>query len=72
MRPAGRNLLCKSISWGPLRFVDSINVFPTSLASMIDDVRACTHKQLPKLFPLMASLYPNQAAAAHTDRLSAL
>ena len=40
------------------RFVDSMNVFPTSLASMIDDLRACTHKQLPELFPLMASLHP--------------
>ena len=38
------------MSWGPLRFVDSLNVFPTSLASMIDDLRACTHKQLPELF----------------------
>ena len=38
--------------------VDSMNVFPTSLASMIDDLRACTHKQLPELFPLMASLHP--------------
>ena len=28
------------------------------LASMIDDLRACTHKQLPELFPLMASLHP--------------
>ena len=46
------------MSWGPLRFVDSMNVFPTSLASMIDDLRACTHKQLPELFPLMASLHP--------------
>ena len=27
------------MSWGPLRFVDSMNVFPTSLASMIDDLR---------------------------------
>ena len=27
-------------------------------ASMIDDLRACTHKQLPELFPLMASLHP--------------
>ena len=35
-----------------------MNVFPTSLASMIDDLRACTHKQLPELFPLMASLQP--------------
>ena len=35
-----------------------MNVFPTSLASMIDDLRACTHKQLPELFPLMASLHP--------------
>ena len=26
--------------------------------SMIDDLRACTHKQLPELFPLMASLHP--------------
>ena len=57
-------VLCKSgekrlqMSWGPLRFVDSMNVFPTSLASMIDDLRACTHKQLPELFPLMASLHP--------------
>ena len=34
------------MSWGPLRFVDSMNVFPTSLASMIDDLRACTHKHL--------------------------
>ena len=32
-----------------------MNVFPTSLASMIDDR---THKQLPELFPLMASLHP--------------
>ena len=46
------------MSWGPLRFVDSMNVFPTSLASMIDDLRACTHKQLPELFPLMALLHP--------------
>ena len=44
------------MSWGPLRFVDSMNVFPTSLASMIDDLRA--RKQLPELFPLMASLHP--------------
>ena len=40
------------LSWGPLRIVDSMN------ASMIDDLRACTHKQLPELFPLMASLHP--------------
>ena len=52
------------MSWGPLRFVDSMNVFPTSLASMIDDLRACTHKQLPELFPLMASLHPQTAADA--------
>ena len=38
---------CLQMSWGPLRFVDSMNVFPTSLASMIDDLRACTHKHLP-------------------------
>ena len=43
------------MSWGPLRFVDSMNVFPTSLASMIDDFRACAHKQLPELFPLSCS-----------------
>ena len=49
---------CLQMSWGALRFVDSMNVFPTSLASMIDDLRACTHKQLPELFPLMASLHP--------------
>ena len=48
----------KCLQMGPLRFVDSMNVFPTSLASMIDDLRACTHKQLPELFPLMASLHP--------------
>ena len=39
--------------WGPLRFVGSMNVFPTSLASMTGDLVACTHKQLPELFPLM-------------------
>ena len=39
-----------------------MNVFPTSLASMIDDLRACTHK-LPELFPLMALLYPKQLRA---------
>ena len=39
-------ILCKSGEK-----VDSMNVFPTSLASMIDDLRACTHKQLPELFP---------------------
>ena len=31
---------CLQMSWGPLRFVDSMNVFPTSLASTIDDLRA--------------------------------
>ena len=56
-KPFGKPPLKKK-SWGPLRFVDSMNVFPTSLASMIDDLRACTHKQLPELFPLMASLHP--------------
>ena len=54
---------CLQMSWGPLRFVDSMNVFPTSLASMIDDLRACTHKQLPELFPLMASLHPSCSCA---------
>ena len=55
------------MSWGPLRFVDSMNVFPTSLASMIDDLRACTHKQLPELFPLMASLHPELQLRTPTD-----
>ena len=64
--PLRRGEKCLQMSWGPLRFVDSMNVFPTSLASMIDDLRACTHKQLPELFPLMASLHPE-----HADRLSA-
>ena len=31
---------CLQMSWGPLRFVDSMNVFPTSLTSMIDNLRA--------------------------------
>ena len=44
----------------------SMNVFPTSLASMIDDLRACTHKQLPELFPLMASLHPELQLHAPT------
>ena len=61
---------CLQMSWGPLRFVDSMNVFPTSLASMIDDLRACTHKQLPELFPLMASLHPElQLRTRRTLRL---
>ena len=58
---------CLQMSWGPLRFVDSMNVFPTSLASMIDDLRACTHKQLPELFPLMASLHPELQLRTPTD-----
>ena len=45
------------------------NVFPTSLASMIDDLRACTHKQLPELFPLMASLHPELQLRTQTTRL---
>ena len=44
-----------------------MNVFPTSLASMIDDLRACTHKQLPELFPLMASLHPELQLRTPTD-----
>ena len=56
---------CLQMSWGPLRFVDSMNVFPTSLASMIDDLRACTHK--PELFPLMASLHPKLQLRTPTD-----
>ena len=58
---------CLQMSWGPLRFVDSMNVFPTSLASMIDDLRACTHKQLPEPFPLMASLHPELQLRTPTD-----
>ena len=54
------------MSWGPLRFVDSMNVFPASLASMIDDLRACTHKLL-ELFPLMASLHPELQLRTPTD-----
>ena len=51
---------CLQLCWGPLRFVDSMNVFPTSLANMIDDLRACAagHRSLPELFPLMASHHP--------------
>ena len=48
---------CLQMSWGPLRFVDSMNVFPTSLASMIDDLR----------FPLMASLHPELQQRTPTD-----
>ena len=44
-----------------------MNVFPTSLASMIDDLRACTHKQLPELFPLMALLHPELQLRTLTD-----
>ena len=58
---------CLQMSWGPLRFVDSMNVFPTSLASMIDDLRACTHKQLPERFPLMASLHAELQLRTPTD-----
>ena len=36
-------------------------------ASMIDDLRACTHKQLPELFPLMASLHPELQLRTLTD-----
>ena len=45
-------------------FVDSMNVFPTSLASMIDDPRACTRKQLP------ADGLASPGCSAHADRLS--
>ena len=48
-------VLCKS---GEKCLQMSWNVFPTSLASMIDDLRACTHKQLPELLSLMALLHP--------------
>ena len=41
-------------------------IAPTSLASMIDDFRACTHK-LPELFPLMASLHPELQLHTLTD-----
>ena len=51
---------CLQMSWGLLRFVDSMNVFPTSLASMIDE-------QLPELFPLMASLHPELQLRTPTD-----
>ena len=34
---------------------------------MIDDLRACTHKQLPELFPLMASLHPELQLRTPTD-----
>ena len=40
-----------------------------ALASMIDDLRACTHKQLPELFPLMASLHPELLRTASKDGL---
>ena len=48
---------CLQMSWGPT----------SSLASMIDDLRACTHKQLPELFPLMASLHPELQLRTPTD-----
>ena len=51
----------------PLRFVDSMNVFLTSLASMINNLRACARKQLPELFPLMASLRPKLQLRTPTD-----
>ena len=53
------------MSWGPLRFVDSMNVFPTSLASMIDDLQAAAGA-LPA-----DGLASPRAATAHADGLSA-
>ena len=59
---------CLQMSWGPLRFVDSMNVFPTSLASMIDDLRA--HAQAAAGALPADGLASPRAAAAHADGLS--
>ncbi|OLP75207.1 hypothetical protein AK812_SmicGene45032 [Symbiodinium microadriaticum] len=53
---------CLMLSFGPLRFLDSLNVFPTSLASLIDDNKAsCSN--LSEAFPLLSLRHPIFAAA---------
>ncbi|CAE7685209.1 unnamed protein product, partial [Symbiodinium necroappetens] len=55
---------CLMLAFGPLRFVDSMNSFPTSLASLIDDCRAaCVGGDPADAFPLLSERHPLFAAA---------
>ena len=55
---------CLTIRFGPLCFVDSINVFPTGLGALIEDNRAsCASGDLAQVFPLLAERHPFFAAA---------
>ena len=60
---------CLQMSWGPLRFVDSMNVFPTSLASMRRPQGL--HAQAAAGALPTDGLASPRAAAAHSDELSA-
>ncbi|CAE7377172.1 unnamed protein product, partial [Symbiodinium sp. CCMP2592] len=53
---------CLMLSFGPLRFLDSLNVFPTSLSSLIEDCKAsCSNPS--EAFPLLARRHPIFAEA---------
>ncbi|CAE7702831.1 unnamed protein product [Symbiodinium sp. CCMP2592] len=53
---------CLMLSFGPLRFLDSLNVFPTSLASLIEDCKAsCLNPS--EAFPLLTRRHPIFAEA---------
>ena len=55
---------CMTIRFGPLQFVDSTNIFPTSLASLIEDCKAtCAGRDPAEAFPLLAERHPLFAAA---------
>ena len=55
---------CLTIRYGPLTFVDSMNVFPTGLSTLIDDCRAsCEGGDLAQVFPLLSERHPYFAAA---------
>ena len=55
---------CLMVSYGPLRFVDSMNIFPVGLSELIADCKASSLSRDPAdAFPLLAERHPVFAAA---------
>ena len=55
---------CLTVRFGPLRFVDSTNIFPAGLSKLIEDCKtSCRGRDPGEAFPLLAERHPLFAAA---------
>ena len=55
---------CLTVRFGPLRFVDSTNIFLAGLSKLIEDCKtSCRGRDPGEAFPLLAERHPLFAAA---------